>query len=251
MSKIGWIKLHRKLMDNDMWLEERFTKGQAWVDLLMMANHEDKEIIFDSHWETVRAGSFITSVRKLSARWQWDKTTTLKYLRLLEEGEMITRKSDNRRTLINIVNYCVYQENPSAVVDTKSYTESDTQSDSNSDTLQTLRGHSIATNKNDKNDKNDKKTEEKNYIAPKRRFVRPTLEEVQAYCQQRGNNVDAERFCDFYEMKGWKVGREIMKDWKAAVRTWEKNDNDRRGSSGGSRGNGGSRGPGGYDWDNL
>lgn len=56
------------------------------------------------------------------------------------------------------------------------------------------------------------------------RFVPPTLEQVQDYCKERGNNVDAERFIDFYESKGWMVGKNKMKDWKACVRTWEKRE---------------------------
>lgn len=54
------------------------------------------------------------------------------------------------------------------------------------------------------------------------RFAPPTLEEVKAYCRERGNNVDPERWMDFYQSKGWMVGKNKMKDWKAAVRTWEK-----------------------------
>lgn len=60
---------------------------------------------------------------------------------------------------------------------------------------------------------------------PKRtRFIPPTLEEVQAYCKERKNNVDAERFINYYTSNGWKVGKNKMKDWKSAVRTWEKNN---------------------------
>ena len=73
------------------------------------------------------------------------------------------------------------------------------------------------TNKNVKNDNNDKNV--KNNI---KRFVKPTFEEVDAYCCQRNNSVDAQAFIDFYESKGWKVGNTPMKDWKAAVRTWER-----------------------------
>jgi predicted phage replisome organizer len=54
-------------------------------------------------------------------------------------------------------------------------------------------------------------------------FTKPTIEEVQAYCRERGNSVDANRFVDYYEANGWKVGKNPMKDWKAAIRTWEKN----------------------------
>lgn len=56
------------------------------------------------------------------------------------------------------------------------------------------------------------------------RAHRPTVEEVAAYCRERGNRVDAERFVDFYASKGWKVGNQPMKDWKACVRTWERRE---------------------------
>ena len=55
-------------------------------------------------------------------------------------------------------------------------------------------------------------------------FQKPTLEEVKAYCQERKNSVDAERFIAYYESNGWKVGRNPMKDWKMAIITWEKRD---------------------------
>lgn len=64
-------------------------------------------------------------------------------------------------------------------------------------------------------------------IPPKgKRFTPPTVDEVRAYCRERGNNVDAEKFVDFYTAKGWKVGKNPMKDWKAAVRTWERRVTD-------------------------
>ena len=54
--------------------------------------------------------------------------------------------------------------------------------------------------------------------------IPPSLEEVTAYCNERHNNVDPQTFMDFYESKGWMVGKNKMKDWKACVRTWEKSD---------------------------
>ena len=60
---------------------------------------------------------------------------------------------------------------------------------------------------------------------PKRkRFTPPTIEEVNAYCKESGYNIDAQRFIDFYESKGWRVGNQPMKDWKAAVRNWAGRD---------------------------
>lgn len=67
---------------------------------------------------------------------------------------------------------------------------------------------------------------------PTQRFVPPTVDEVRAYCQERNNGVDPERFHDFYEANGWKQGRgKPIKDWKAAVRTWERNDTQRGGTN--------------------
>lgn len=60
----------------------------------------------------------------------------------------------------------------------------------------------------------------------RKRFVRPTLDEVKQYCVERHNSVDAQRFIDFYSSKGWLVGNQTMKDWKAAVRTWEQRENN-------------------------
>lgn len=56
------------------------------------------------------------------------------------------------------------------------------------------------------------------------RFSKPTIQQIQEYCKSRNNNVDANRFYDYYETVGWKVGKNPMKDWKAAVRTWERNN---------------------------
>jgi hypothetical protein len=56
-----------------------------------------------------------------------------------------------------------------------------------------------------------------------KRFKKPTIQEVNEYCIERNNSVNPESFIDFYESNGWKVGKNPMKDWKACVRTWEKN----------------------------
>lgn len=68
------------------------------------------------------------------------------------------------------------------------------------------------------------KNKNKNRNKENNRFIPPTPEQVAEYCRERGNNVNADRFCAFYASKGWKVGNQPMKDWKAAVITWEKRD---------------------------
>lgn len=71
---------------------------------------------------------------------------------------------------------------------------------------------------------------------PKRkRFVKPTIDEIQQYCSERNNNVDPQRFYDYYESNGWKVGKNSMKDWKASVRTWERNNYNNQQKQGGKQ----------------
>ena len=146
--KQGWIKIHRKLLECDIWdYDEPYTRRDAWIELLLLANHSDKDIIFDGHKTVVKRGQYLTSVRKLATRWQWGKDKTLSFLRLLEECGMIIKESDSRRTLLTIVNYEVYQAKDD---DDQTVTRQLTDSE------QTVSRHSPATNKNVKNEKNEK-----------------------------------------------------------------------------------------------
>jgi len=64
---------------------------------------------------------------------------------------------------------------------------------------------------------------------PKRnKFVIPTVEDVQEYCDERGNNIDAQHFIDYYSARGWMLGKNHIKDWKACVRTWERNESKKQ-----------------------
>lgn len=79
----------------------------------------------------------------------------------------------------------------------------------------------------DKDKDKDKDDDKKGNGAREARFTPPSIEEVAAYCQERGNGVDAARFVDFYSSKGWMVGKSRMKDWKAAVRNWERSRDEK------------------------
>lgn len=57
----------------------------------------------------------------------------------------------------------------------------------------------------------------------RKKFIKPTIEEISAYCAERNNNIDSQQFYDYYEANGWRVGKNPMKDWKACIRTWERN----------------------------
>ena len=64
----------------------------------------------------------------------------------------------------------------------------------------------------------------KSTTTKRKRFEKPSISDIKQYCMERNNNVNAEHFFDYYESNGWKVGKNSMKDWKAAVRTWERSE---------------------------
>ena len=91
------------------------------------------------------------------------------------------------------------------------------------DTQVRLGKNSIDINKKEINKEKSKPAEADRKV---KKFIPPTVEEVKAYCDERNNTVDPNSFIDFYESKGWYVGKNKMKDWKAAVRTWERSRNN-------------------------
>lgn len=106
----GWISIHRKIQDDWVWNDKPFSRGQAWIDLIMMVNHDDNTIIFDGNPKTITRGSCITSMQKLCDRWGWSNTKVKKFLKNLQEDEKILFKIAPRKaTAITIVNYDKYQ----------------------------------------------------------------------------------------------------------------------------------------------
>ena len=106
----GWVQIHRDLLDNELWSDKPFTKGQAWVDLLLLANHRDKNALLGNCTELVERGSLITSELKLMESWGWGRKKVKLFLNFLESQKMIERNANNKRTAITIVNYGFYQD---------------------------------------------------------------------------------------------------------------------------------------------
>lgn len=145
----GWISLYRSIQDHWLWQEKPFSKAQAWLDLLLSANYQDKKIVFDSNLVEVKRGEFITSIRKLCERWGWSNSKVKKFLDTLQLDGMITYKSDTKKTAINIVNYNVYQ----TLSDAENVTET-SQKRHRSDT-ETSQKHTNNNNNKDNNVNND------------------------------------------------------------------------------------------------
>lgn len=211
----GWIKLHRSLLDNWLWTDKPFSRGQAWIDLLMLVNHEPAKMMMNGKLITVDAGQHITSTVKLADRWGWGRKKVSKFLDDLESDGMLSQERTAHNTTLTLLKYGVYQ----------SKGQHEEQQKHSTGTTKAQQKHSTGTaeeqprntNKNDKNDKNEKKIK-------REVFTPPTAEDVKGYCGEHGYNVDAERFVDFYTSKGWMVGKNKMKDWRCAVRNWARQD---------------------------
>ena len=107
---VGWISLHRQIQDGWLWQDKPFSKGQAWIDLLLLVNHTDSKVFIDGQLVEVERGQRIISIRQLCDRWGWSNSKVVRFLNVLESDEMLSRKSDTKKTVITIANYSKYQD---------------------------------------------------------------------------------------------------------------------------------------------
>ena len=120
----GWIKISREIEDHWLWKDAERMKW--WIDMLFLASWEDKKVIEDTHLITIKKGQFIASVAFLCKRWGKSNKTIIKYLKLLEEDEMICREVLHRQTpIITICNYDKYQCNEDNSVQTIVHRQND------------------------------------------------------------------------------------------------------------------------------
>lgn len=110
MSEKGWFSIDREIEHSDLWRDKPFARGQAWIDLLLIANHKTKTIFFDGRLVEVERGSTITSIRKLGERWGWSRQKVSDFLKILSVQERITYEVIHRKyTVVRIVKYDEYQ----------------------------------------------------------------------------------------------------------------------------------------------
>ena len=204
MANEGYIKLYRRMMKWG-WYTDTPTKC-VFLHLLFLACYEP------CYFKGVQLepGQAVSSIRQIST----DTGLTVKQVRTainhLKETQEVAQSPYGKFSVFTVNNYNDYQC---------------TGTDKGKQRAQ--KGHTEGTLSNIKKNKEVKNTP---YNPPQggegvpvpKRFVPPTPEEVNTYCRERNNGIDGSEFCDFYTSKGWKVGKNPMKDWKAAVRTWER-----------------------------
>jgi len=105
----GFVKIYRSIKKHWIWENEEYLK--AWLDILMMVNHQDNKVLFNNQLITVKRGERITSQMKLAKRWKWSRGKVRNFLKLLESDEMIVIKVTTNCTTLKVLNYNVYQQN--------------------------------------------------------------------------------------------------------------------------------------------
>ena len=106
----GWIALHRKICDNWIWTDKPFSKGQAWIDMLLEANHDRREFLLGSEVTICARGQSANSVKTWALRWGWSESKVRRFHDLLESCLMIERKGTTKTTIITICRYTDYQD---------------------------------------------------------------------------------------------------------------------------------------------
>jgi hypothetical protein len=197
----NYIKIYRKMLDWE-WYSDPFTKS-LFLHLLVKANWKK------GVWKgiTVERGQLITGRQTLAVETGIKESTIERHLKRLQKSGEIEQETNNKFRLITICKYDEYQARENEV-------------EQQTDNKRTTNGQQTDTIEEGKEGKKEKKTTNSGV---KERFSPPNIQEVYDYCKERNNEVDHEKWFDYYTSKGWMIGKNKMKDWKAAVRTWERN----------------------------
>ena len=254
----GWISLHRQLQDHWLWKEKRkFSKAEAWIDLLLTANHKDNDVLMGNKLIKVKRGQLITSEVKLSKRWQWSRDKVRRFLDLLQSEGMLNKQSDRTKTTLTIENYELYQSSDTANETTDKTTDNSSlgseynQGDTTNETTESLDNTEVShggntadrqptrqqadnqqdTNNNVNNDNNVNKRYSRRKYADDSPYMRMThylLEKIRAwkpdYVFRGSEQTWADEFRKMYELdKRSKQDIRDVIDWATQDSFWQAN----------------------------
>jgi|TARA_B100000073_G_scaffold302025_1_gene269326 hypothetical protein len=208
----GWISLHRKILDNPILSRGRtYSRFEAFVYMLLQANHKDNKAVIGNQIIKVRSGSFVTSQKKLMKEFRWGSTKLRAFIKMLEDDKMIVSKSNTYSTMITITNYDSYQN---------LQTTNKLQSESNQKTnkLQSKTNNNDNTLNNDNNDNKEQK------------FIDLVLAEGLKFTPIVAPDL-IDDFCNYWterNLNGTKMKYEMQKtfDIKRRLQRWIKNQEE-------------------------
>lgn len=215
-GKYYWLKLKRDFFKrHDITIVEDMPNGKDYVlfylKMLCESVDHDGELRFSDtipYNETMLATLTHTNVDIVRSA-----------VKIFTELGMMEVWDDGTYYMAQVENMIGSASNSDGAIRQKRYR--DRQKELRSVTQTLLERNASVTKRNESKSKSKSKSEIK-------RFSPPSVHEVREYCQERGNKIDPDSFVDFYKSKDWMIGKDKMKDWKAAVRTWERRDAGKR-----------------------
>lgn len=217
----GFIKIDRELLDEDFFSSERFTRAQAFIDLCFQAAYKEREFLVRGIKVTLKPYEIAVSETNLAEKWQWSRNTVRKFLSELLSYGIIEQKTSKLINIITIKKYLsIEQQNEQQ--NGLNFNELDALGGDNTEHQIEQQNEQLTRRKEKKDNKKEISDTKVSNIKKEKRFVKPTVEQIDEYVKQNGCHIDAETFFNYYESKGWVVGKSPMKNWQAAVRTWEK-----------------------------
>ena len=218
-----WLKLNRGFFKrHDIRIVEEMPNGKEYILFYLKllcesVDHEGSLRFNDEIPYNEDMLATITNTNVDIVRSAVNVFTKLKMMEILSDGTIFMRE------ISNMIGSAANNDNANRQ---RKFRERKKQEQS-TDLLQE-RYESVTKNNESKSKELEIEKEKDISIEKRKRFIPPTFEEVKSYCDERKNNVDPNKFIDYYESNGWMVGRNKMKDWKAAVRSWEKNGYNRK-----------------------
>ena len=140
----GWIKLHRTLQDHWIYPKRNFSDYEAWIDILLSVNHQEKKVKLGLQVLTCGRGESLRSIKGWANRWGWSKAKAYRFLGLLEKEKMIVLKSETISTRLTVCNYDSYQDKRNA-------DETQMKRKRNADETQAYPNKNVKNGKNEKN----------------------------------------------------------------------------------------------------
>lgn len=188
----GYVKLHRNILYWE-WYSDLPVRV-LFLHCLLKANHKAKK------WmgQVIQRGQFVTSRNRLSNETALSQQQCRTALSKLKSTGELTIRATSRYSIITVNNWDKWQSEQPAM-----------QQSSNKQSTTTKECKEYNNNK---------------YNSGTKIFKKPTVEEIKNYCLERKNSINPSQFFDFYESRGWLIGKTKMKDWRAAIRTWEQNN---------------------------
>lgn len=215
MSDKGFFKVDRALFEHWLWSKRPFADGQAWIDLIGLANHKDIKRVKNGVTTVFKRGTVNRSMKELAARWGWDRRRVKRFLIDLEADGMVllnsTRNGAQQGTRIVLVNYGRFQND----------------STRNGTQVMPRNVHGMYTDctqtrmiKNEKNEKNNDVARARVREGDQPQHP-PTLADVRAYFEAAGLTTSPESFWRHYDANGWRLaGGDPVRNWKLAAQKW-------------------------------